>query len=56
MVTSISAALLAYNWCAQHQMMKYDMGGAGAVLGAAQALAVLQPPGVEVRPRLTCYF
>ena len=29
------------------EMMKYDMGGAGAVLGAAQALAELQPEGVQ---------
>lgn len=28
-------------------MMKFDMGGAAAVLGAAQTLAVLQPPGVQ---------
>jgi hypothetical protein len=31
------------------EMMKYDMGGAGAVLGAAQALAALRPPGVQAR-------
>ncbi|EIE19999.1 hypothetical protein COCSUDRAFT_54513 [Coccomyxa subellipsoidea C-169] len=29
-------------------MMKFDMGGAAAVLGAAQALASLQPAGVQV--------
>ncbi|CAL8466303.1 g5839 [Coccomyxa elongata] len=29
-------------------MMKFDMGGAAAVLGAAQTLASLQPPGVQV--------
>lgn len=28
--------------------MKWDMGGCGAVLGAAQALAVLKPAGVTV--------
>jgi leucyl aminopeptidase len=28
--------------------MKCDMGGAGAVLGAARALAVLKPAGVQV--------
>lgn len=28
-------------------MMKFDMGGAAAVLGAAQTLASLQPPGVQ---------
>ena len=31
------------------EMMKFDMGGAGAVLGAAQALAGIKPEGVEVR-------
>ena len=31
------------------EMMKFDMGGSGAALGAARALAALQPPGVEVR-------
>jgi Cytosol aminopeptidase family, catalytic domain len=30
------------------EMMKFDMGGSGAALGAARALAALQPPGVEV--------
>ena len=30
------------------EMMKFDMGGAGAVLGAAQALAGIKPEGVEV--------
>jgi leucyl aminopeptidase len=30
-------------------MMKFDMGGAAAVLGAAQALTSLQPPGVQAR-------
>jgi len=29
-------------------LMKFDMGGAAAVLGAARALASLQPEGVEV--------
>ncbi|BDA51345.1 Leucine aminopeptidase 2, chloroplastic [Coccomyxa sp. Obi] len=29
-------------------MMKFDMGGAAAVLGAAQYLSSLQPPGVQV--------
>jgi len=32
----------------QIEMMKYDMGGSAAVLGAARALAELQPAGVEV--------
>jgi leucyl aminopeptidase len=32
----------------QIEMMKYDMGGSAAVLGAARALGQLQPPGVEV--------
>lgn len=30
------------------ELMKFDMGGAGAVLGAAQIIADLQPEGVEV--------
>ena len=30
------------------EMMKFDMGGAGAVLGAAQAIAGIKPEGVEV--------
>ena len=30
------------------EKMKFDMGGAGAVLGAARALAELAPAGVEV--------
>eukprot|EP00624_Nannochloropsis_granulata_P005295 evm.model.NODE_37437_length_30217_cov_24.682034.6 len=30
------------------ELMKFDMGGAGAVLGAAKALAALAPEGVEV--------
>ena len=33
---------------AQIHMMKYDMGGSGAVLGAMRALAELRPAGVEV--------
>ena len=32
----------------QIEMMKYDMGGSAAVLGAARSLAQLQPAGVEV--------
>jgi leucyl aminopeptidase len=32
----------------QIEMMKYDMGGSAAVLGAARALGQLQPAGVEV--------
>ena len=31
------------------EMMKFDCGGAAAVLGAAEALAHIRPPGVEVR-------
>lgn len=31
------------------ETMKCDMGGAGAILGAARTLAQLQPAGVEVR-------
>ena len=30
------------------EMMKFDMGGGGAVLGAAQIIAALKPPGVTV--------
>lgn len=30
------------------EMMKFDMGGSGATLGAARTLAALQPRGVEV--------
>ncbi len=32
----------------QIEMMKYDMGGCGAVLGAARAIGQLRPKGVEV--------
>lgn len=32
----------------QIEMMKYDMGGCGAVLGAARAIGQLQPQGIEV--------
>ena len=30
------------------EMMKFDMGGGGAVLGAAQIIATLKPPGITV--------
>eukprot|EP00245_Coleochaete_scutata_P001754 TRINITY_DN1220_c0_g1_i1.p1 TRINITY_DN1220_c0_g1~~TRINITY_DN1220_c0_g1_i1.p1 ORF type:complete len:613 (+),score=143.32 TRINITY_DN1220_c0_g1_i1:155-1993(+) len=30
------------------ELMKFDMGGAAATLGAAKAIAAVQPPGVEV--------
>ena len=30
------------------ELMKFDMGGAGAVFGAAQIIADLKPAGVEV--------
>lgn len=30
------------------ELMKFDMGGAAATLGAARALAALQPPGIEI--------
>ncbi|KKZ15094.1 MAG: aminopeptidase A [Candidatus Synechococcus spongiarum 142] len=33
---------------AQIEMMKYDMGGCGAVLGAARAIGQLKPQGIEV--------
>ncbi len=32
----------------QIEMMKYDMGGSAAVLGAARAIGQIRPPGVEV--------
>lgn len=32
----------------QIEMMKYDMGGSAAVLGAARAIAELKPDGIEV--------
>lgn len=32
------------------ELMKYDMGGAAAVLGAAKALGEIRPFGVEVSP------
>jgi leucyl aminopeptidase len=31
------------------ELMKFDMGGAGAALGAAKAIGAIQPEGVEVR-------
>lgn len=31
------------------ELMKFDMGGAGATLGAAKAIGAIQPEGVEVR-------
>lgn len=31
------------------ELMKFDMGGAGAVLGAAKALAEMEPAGACVR-------
>jgi leucyl aminopeptidase len=39
------------------ELMKFDMGGAAATLGAARILAATQPEGVEVRHnrvRATC--
>lgn len=30
------------------ELMKFDMGGAAATLGAAKALGEIKPPGVEV--------
>ncbi|KAL5840031.1 hypothetical protein ACOSQ3_012696 [Xanthoceras sorbifolium] len=30
------------------ELMKFDMGGSGAVLGAAKAIGQIKPPGVEV--------
>ena len=45
------------------EMMKFDMGGGGAVLGAAQIIAALKPAGVTVSsaahwcsPGLSCWF
>lgn len=31
------------------EMMKFDMGGAGATLGAAKSIGQIKPEGVEVR-------
>ena len=30
------------------ELMKFDMGGAGATLGAAKAIGAIQPAGIEV--------
>jgi len=30
------------------ELMKFDMGGSAAVLGAAKAIGEIKPPGVEV--------
>lgn len=30
------------------ELMKFDMGGAAAVLGCAKAIATIKPAGVEV--------
>lgn len=30
------------------ELMKFDMGGSAAVLGAAKAIGQIKPPGVEV--------
>lgn len=30
------------------ELMKFDMGGAGAALGAASAIGALKPKGIEV--------
>lgn len=32
------------------ELMKFDMGGSAAVLGAAKALGQIKPAGVEVSP------
>ena len=37
------------------ELMKFDMGGAGAVFGAAQIIADLKPEGVEVKPSLQAH-
>lgn len=34
------------------EIMKCDMGGAAAVLGAAKAIGQIKPPGVEVSQRI----
>lgn len=31
------------------ELMKFDMGGSAAVLGAAKAIGQIKPPGVEVK-------
>ena len=39
---------------AQIDMMKYDMGGSAAVIGAMRAIAELRPAGVEVHMLVAC--
>lgn len=38
------------------ELMKFDMGGSAAVLGAAKALGQIKPPGVEVRNFVFIHF
>lgn len=38
------------------ELMKFDMGGSAAVLGAAKAIAQIKPPGVEVSQLLLLLF
>jgi leucyl aminopeptidase len=38
------------------ELMKFDMGGAAATLGAARILAATQPEGVEVRMTACKWF
>jgi leucyl aminopeptidase len=38
------------------ELMKFDMGGAAATLGAARILAATQPEGVEVRMTACMWF
>ena len=43
------------------EMMKFDMGGAGAVLGAAQAIAAIKPDNIQVllplvTPQISAHF
>jgi hypothetical protein len=38
------------------EMMKFDMGGSAAVLGAAKAIGQIKPPGVEVSNLMLVYL
>lgn len=38
------------------ELMKFDMGGSAAVLGAARAIGQIKPPGVEVRILMFIFF
>lgn len=38
------------------ELMKFDMGGSAAVLGAAKAIGQIKPPGVEVSNLMSFLF